>query len=52
MATTNSTTKEVKFNRTNKDYDMYLGGRYVGSCSTHRDATAELDRLAHAELTH
>lgn len=46
----NSTTKEVKFNRANKDYDMFLNGRYVGSCASHREATAELDRLAYDEL--
>jgi hypothetical protein len=52
MATNSTTAKEVKFNRANKDYDMYLNGRYVGSCGSHGEATAELDRLAHAELTH
>lgn len=53
MATViNSTTKEVKFNRANKDWDMFLGGEYVGSRSTPQEARAELDRLAHAELTH
>lgn len=49
----NSTTaKEVKFNRETKDFDMYLAGRYVGSCATSQAARAELDRIAYAELTH
>lgn len=44
--------KEIIRNRLNKDYDMFLDGRYVGSRSTHQGAQQELDRLAMAELTH
>lgn len=42
--------KEIKRNRLNKDYDMFLDGRYVGSRATHTEAQAELDRLAFEEL--
>nr|ALS90791.1 MetaGeneMark_Unknown Function [uncultured bacterium] len=53
MSTTaNSTTKEVRRNRETKDFDMYLNGRYVGSCATPQAARAELDRIVFAELTH
>lgn len=52
MLTTNSTSKEIKFDRTTKDWAMYLNGEYVGSCSTPQDAQAELDRLATAQLAH
>lgn len=44
--------KEIIRNRLNKDYDMFLDGRYVGSRATHQGAQSELDRLALAELTH
>lgn len=43
-------TKEVKFNRSTRDWDMYLGGEYVGSCSTPQEARVELDRLAYEQL--
>ena len=42
--------KQVKFNRANRDYDMYLNGRYVGSRGTYTEAQAELDRLAYDAL--
>jgi hypothetical protein len=44
--------KEIVRNRLNKDYDMFLDDRYVGSRDTHSGAQQELDRLAMAELTH
>lgn len=44
--------KDIIRNRLNKDYDMFLNGRYVGSRETHSGAQQELDRLAMAELTH
>lgn len=44
--------KEVKRNRLNKDYDMFLDGRYVGSRETAPAAWAELDRLAFETLQH
>lgn len=44
--------KEIKRNRQTKDYDMFLNGRYVGSCGTYREAELELDRLAYDALTH
>jgi hypothetical protein len=43
--------KEIVRNRLNRDYDMFLNGRYVGSRATHTEAQAELDRLAYDELT-
>lgn len=44
--------KLIKRNRQNKDYDMFLNGRYVGSRETYRGAELELDRLAFDQLTH
>jgi hypothetical protein len=44
--------KDIQRNRLNKDYDMFLNGRYVGSRKTYQGARDELDRLAMAELTH
>lgn len=38
--------KQIKYNRDSKDYDMYLGGRYIGSRGTHREAEAALDEAA------
>lgn len=43
--------KDIKRNRLNKDYDMFLDGRYVGSRATYTEAQIELDRLAYEELT-
>ena len=45
-------TKEVKFNRETRDFDMYLSGEYVGSRGTSQEARAELDRLALQALAH
>ena len=39
-------TKQIKFNRETKDFDMYLDGSYVGSRGTHLEAQTELNRLA------
>lgn len=39
--------KLIKRNRQNKDYDMFLNGRYIGSRETYREAELELDRIAY-----
>jgi len=44
-------TKEIKRNRANKDYDMFLAGRYVGSRGTYTEAQVALDQLAYDELS-
>lgn len=41
--------KQVKYNRLNKDFDMFLNNRYVGSRPTSTEAQVELDRIAHDE---
>jgi hypothetical protein len=43
--------KEIKRNRANKDYDMYLDGRYVGSRDTYTEAQTALDQLAFDTLS-
>ena len=43
-------TKEIKYNRHTKDYDMLLNGEYVGSEASHHSAEDELDRLAFERL--
>ena len=45
-------TKSITYNRENRDFDMFLDGRYVGSRATYAEAEAELDRLAYEILTH
>ena len=42
--------KQVKFNRANRDFDMFLDGRYVGSRASYAEAEAELDRLVYEAL--
>lgn len=39
-------TKHIQFNRSTKDFDMFLDGEYVGSRATHYEAEIELDHLA------
>lgn len=34
------------------EWDMYLDGRYVGTCASKEEAEIELDRLAFDALTH
>jgi len=43
--------KQIKRNRQNKDYDMFLDGRYVGSRDTYTEAQTALDRLAFDQLS-
>jgi hypothetical protein len=45
-------TKEVRFNRLNRDFDAYLDGRYVGSRATRIEAEELLDQLAYEMLMH
>lgn len=45
-------TKDVRYNRLNREHDMFLNGRYVGSRDTAVQAWKELDRLAYEALTH
>ena len=42
-----SQSKRIQFNRHDKDYEMFLGGRSVGSRATHKAAEAALDALAY-----
>ena len=42
--------KRIKFNRENKDFDMWLNGQYIGSRPTHHEAEVELDRLARQQI--
>jgi hypothetical protein len=43
--------KEIKRNRQNKDFDMFLNGRYVGSRDTYTEAHVALDQLAYDALS-
>lgn len=43
-------TKEIRYSRLTKDYDMYLDGEYVGSEASYHAAEVELDRLAYEQL--
>lgn len=43
--------KEITFDRTTKDWAMYLNHEYVGSRSTPEEARTELDRLAYEQLS-
>lgn len=43
-------TKQIKFNRSNKDFDMYLDGQYVGSRASHIEAEQALDEMAYEAL--
>lgn len=45
-------TKEIKFDRTTKDFAMYLNGKLVGYAATRHEAETELDRLVFEALTH
>lgn len=45
-------TKQIKFNRSNKDFDMYLDGSYVGSRASHTEAEIDLDEMVLNALTH
>lgn len=44
--------KLITYNRSNRDFDMYLDGAFVGSRERHIDAEVELDRLAYEALSH
>lgn len=44
--------KQIKFNRANKDYGMYLDGQYVGSAGSHSEAERILNEMAYEALTH
>ena len=43
--------KEIKRNRANKDFDMFLDGRYIGSRYTYTEAQTALDQAAYDALT-
>jgi len=43
---------EIKYNRLNKDYDLFLDGRYVGSAANHSAGENTLNALIYAELVH
>ena len=43
---------EIKYNRLNKDYDLFLNGRYVGSAANHHDGENKLNQLIWDEMTH
>jgi hypothetical protein len=44
--------KEVKRDKTTKDWAMILNGEYVGSRATPQEAREELDKLAFSLLQH
>lgn len=41
--------KRISYNRDTRDFDMYLGGQYVGSRATHLEAQVALDALVSAQ---
>lgn len=43
--------KQIKRNKANRDYDMFLDGRYVGSRDTYTEAQIALDQLAFDALS-
>lgn len=43
---------EIKYNRLNKDYDLFLDGRYVGSAANHHDGENKLNQLVWDEMVH
>jgi hypothetical protein len=54
-AETNLTTefrKEIRYNRFNKDYDLFLDGAYVGSASTYSQGETALNALVYDALVH
>ena len=54
-ANTNLTTvheTEIKYNRLNKDYDLFLDGRYVGSAANHSAGENKLNQLVWDEMVH
>jgi hypothetical protein len=44
--------KLITYNRSTKDFDMFLDGAYLGSRERHIEAEVELDRLAYEALAH
>jgi len=44
--------KLITYNRANKDFDMFLDGRHIGSRERHIEAEVELDRVAYEAMTH
>lgn len=42
--------KQVKFNRATKDFDVYVNSEYVGSRATHAEAEALADEVAYRML--
>lgn len=44
--------KEVRYERSTRDYSLWIDDRYVGSAPTHTAATTRLDELVSDMLTH
>ncbi len=44
--------REIRYNRANRDYDLFLDGEYVGSAATYHDGENRLDAMVSAALTH
>jgi hypothetical protein len=44
--------KEIKYNRLNKDYDLFLDGEYVGSAANYSDGERRLNEIVLGALTH
>jgi hypothetical protein len=42
--------KNIEYNRSTKDYDLKLDGRYVGSARTHHEGEVVLDQLVYELL--
>lgn len=51
-ANTNSTTKEITYDRQTRDYAAYLNDEFIGYFATYHDAELELNRLAFEALSH
>jgi hypothetical protein len=50
--THDTTSREIRYSREDRDYSAYLNGQYVGSFRTYHDAEIALDRLALDQLQH
>jgi len=44
--------KEIKWNRSTKDYDLFLDGEYVGSAANYSEGERRLNELVLDALTH
>lgn len=45
-------TKEIRYSRITRDYDLFLNGEYVGSAPNYREGELRLNELVYEILTH